>query len=67
MAFYIDLVKIMENNTHARYKFFTSEKNAGIFEIRKSDGHASEIEAAPDDNLGRIFEPTLSHPTVPKK
>ena len=56
MAFYIDLVKIKESDTHATYKFYTSADNVGIVEIRKSDGHVSEIETAPDDNLGRLFE-----------
>lgn len=56
MAFYIDLVKIKENDNNAQYKFYTSEDNAGIIEIRKSDGYVSEIESAPDDNLARLFD-----------
>ena len=56
MAFYIDIVKIKEDDTHAEYEFSTSENNVGIIVIRKSDGHVSEVVPAPDDNLGRIFE-----------
>lgn len=56
VAFYIDLEKIKENDTHVQYKFYTSEVNFGIIEIRKDDGHVSEIEPAIEDNLGRIFE-----------
>jgi hypothetical protein len=56
VAFYIDLHKIKEDDLVARYRFCTSEKVIGIIEIRKIDGNVSEIEAAPEDRLGRIFE-----------
>lgn len=56
MTFYMDLIKIEEAETYAKYKFYIDESCYGIIEIRKSDGYVSEIQAEPNDESGRIFQ-----------
>lgn len=59
MVFYIDIVKFKKTELLVQYKFYTSEENIGIVEIRKSDGNVIEIQPAPNDSLGRLFERTV--------
>lgn len=56
MAFYIDLEKINETDEFVEYKYFTSQDNAGVILLRKSDGNIKEIIPAPLDKHGHIFE-----------
>lgn len=56
MAFYVGLIKISENEVSVQYQFETDKNNTGIIEIRKSDGNVKEIQAAPADSEGLIFE-----------
>lgn len=63
MGFYIELEKINETESIAQYRFFNltsaieiTPDNTGIIEINKMTGEVLEIQHAPNDIHGYIFE-----------
>ena len=65
MGFYIELEKISETKLSVQYRFFNlttdieiSADNTGIIEVDKTTEEIVEIQHAPNDKNGFIFERT---------
>lgn len=56
MAFYIDLEKIKHNDKSIRYKFYDKPDNVGIIELNFVEDKFKEIQPAPNDSNGLLFE-----------
>jgi hypothetical protein len=56
MAFYLDMDKIEHTETYVRYKYYNRPDNVGIVEFDFVTEKFTEIEAAPDDPNGHMFE-----------
>jgi hypothetical protein len=56
MAFYIDLDKIEHTKEYVRYKYYDSPDNIGIIELNFATERFKEIQPAPNDPNGYMFE-----------
>lgn len=56
MAFYIELEKIEHTNEYVRYKFYTEPDNVGIVEYNFVADLCVEVQHAPSDLSGCLYE-----------
>ena len=56
MALYIDLDKIEHTQKYVRYKYYNSPENVGIIELNFTTEKFNEIQAAPNDPKGILFD-----------
>lgn len=56
MAFYIGLDKIEHAHEYVKYKYYDSVNNVGIIEFNFVSDKFREIQAAPNDLNGYMFE-----------
>jgi hypothetical protein len=55
MAFYIKILKVLEAENSAQFKFESEGDRQGMFEFNKKTGEISLIEPMPDDEQGHYF------------
>jgi hypothetical protein len=55
MAFYIKILKVLEAESSAQFKFETEGGRQGIFELNKKTSEISLIASMPDDEQGHYF------------
>lgn len=56
MAFYIEIEKIEQTKFFVRYKYYTSPENVGVLELDLKKEKIIEIDAAPEDKNGLLFQ-----------